>query len=124
VLVLLIIYIPTLSLTQLIILFFALGFITSANVISYPTIAESNPKILTATSVSIVSICAIGGYAVFQPLFGWIMDSHWAGQMQGAARVYSAADYHFAITLLPVMFAVALIAAIFIRETRCKPMEM
>lgn len=121
--VLAVIYLPNLSILGLILLFFALGFITSVQVISYPTVAESNPPILTATSVSVVSICAIGGYAVFQPLFGRIMDWSWAGQMEGSVRFYSAADYHLAIKVLPVMFAVALIAAIFLRETRCKAFD-
>lgn len=121
--VLAIIYSPNLSMAKLLLLFFALGLITSAQVISYPTVAESNPKILTATSVSVVSICAIGGYAVFQPMFGRIMDWHWNGMIEAGARVYSAADYHLAITVLPFMFAIGLIAAILLRETRCRTYE-
>lgn len=122
-LVLAVIYLPNLTMPKLLILFFALGFITSTQVISYPTVAESNPKILTATSVSVVSICAIGGYAVFQPLFGRIMDWSWSGQMEGEIRIYTATDYHLAIKVLPIMFVVALIAAFFLRETYCRTYE-
>lgn len=123
VMVLAIIYMPHLTMANLLVMFLMLGFLTSTQVISYPTIAESNPRILTATSVSIVSICAIGGYAVFQPMFGRIMDAHWDGQLEAGVRIYSAADYHFAITVLPIMFAVALIAALFLRETYCRAFD-
>ena len=54
VVILTIIYVPGLSLTQLTLLFLALGFFTSSQVITYPTIAESNPVVLTATSVSVI----------------------------------------------------------------------
>ena len=106
--VLVIIYLPQLSLTAYIILFLLLGFITSTQVISYPLITESNPKILTATSVSVVSFCAIGGYAVFQPLFGWLMDMHSDGKMINNLHMYSVSDFHRALLILPVGFIVAL----------------
>ncbi len=118
--VLTIIYATNLSLTQLVLLFWVLGFVTSTQIISYPTIAESNPSFLTATSVSVVSICAIGGYAVFQPLFGRLMDWHWKGQMLGNLRIYSAGDYQFAILIMPIAFLIGIIAASFLKETHCR----
>jgi len=116
----LIIYIPSPSMMTLMVLFLALGLITSSQVISYPTVAESNPKILTATSVSVVSISAIAGYPISQILFGAIMDWHWDGTMAEGVRVYSMANYQFAITIMPIAFLIALIAALFLRETYCK----
>ena len=118
-----IILIPTLSVTELIILFFLLGFVSSAQIISYPLVAESNPKILTATAVSTVSFTCIGGYALFQPLFGRIMDWHWslgAKLMNNGVPVYEACDYQFAVWILPSTFVLALIATFFLKETHCK----
>jgi MFS family permease len=117
---LVIIYLPNPSMLTLMALFLALGLITTTQVISYPTVAESNPKILTATSVSVVSISAIAGYPISQILFGAIMDWHWDGKMEAGIRVYSASNYQFAISIMPIAFLIAVIAALFLRETYCK----
>ena len=119
----LLIYVPNLSFAQLITLFLLLGFFTSAQIISYPTIAESNPHYLTGTATSIASVLIMGGGAVFQPLFGWLMDLHWNHQMLNNAPVYSASDYLLSMAILPVAFILGLIAALFIRETNCHPYQ-
>jgi MFS family permease len=121
--VLTIIYVSQLSLTAYIVLFLLLGFITSTQVISYPLITESNPKILTATSVSVVSFCAIGGYALFQPIFGWLMDMYWDGKIINNLHIYSLADFHRAMLILPVGFIVAILFCSFLKETYCQSKE-
>lgn len=97
-------------------LFFALGFFTSSQVLSYPLVAESNPKHLTATSVSVVSFFAIGGYAVFQPLFGRLMDWTWKGTVKNQVSIYSLSDYHHALIILPIGFLIALLATLWLKE--------
>lgn len=107
-----------LSLMALACLFFALGFFTSSQVLGYPLVAASNPKSLTATSVSVVSFMAIGGYAVFQPLFGWLMDYNFHGAVSDQIRVYSMGDYHRALLILPIGFCIAFIATFLMREPK------
>lgn len=117
------IVIPQWSVMQLIVLFFLLGFFSSVQIISYPLVAESNPKILTATAVSTVSFTCIGGYAVFQPIFGRIMDWHWAlgaKAMQNGVPLYTASDYRFAVWILPITFILALAATFALKETYCQ----
>ncbi|MES2998077.1 MAG: MFS transporter [Pseudomonadota bacterium] len=109
-------FLKLLSLSAVLFLFFALGFFTSSQVLSYPLVAESNTKSLTATSVSVVSFFAIGGYAVFQPLFGWLMDYDWQGKVVDQLRVYSPSDYHRALLILPIGFCIALLAALYMKE--------
>ncbi len=113
-------YQPGLSASTLAILFFALGFITSAQIISYPLVTESNPISLTAISISVIAICAIGGGAVFQPLFGWLMDFHLKHQVVNHVMIYSANDFHRAMLIFPAAFVIALICAMLIKETHCK----
>jgi sugar phosphate permease len=112
-----IMFIKNVSLPLVCVLFFALGLVTATQIISYPTVAESNPKPLTATSVSVVSITTLSGGAIFEPFFGWLMHVHWNGTMQNGAPLYSSADYQFAMWLFPIAFAVGLIAALLVRET-------
>jgi MFS family permease len=117
---LLILFSVNLSFWALMFLFFALGLITSTQVISYPTVTESNSKMLTATCVSVVSICCISGGAIFEPLFGWLMDMHWSGAQVMGVRQYSLGDFQFAMWLFPVGIIVAFIVASLIKETFCQ----
>ncbi len=110
-----------LSLVALLMLFFLLGFVTAAQVISYPLVAESNPPLITATSVSVISTCILSGGIIFEPLYGWLLDQHWLGLMQNGVRVYSVADFQFAMWLFPVAFAFAFIAALIVPETATRP---
>ncbi len=111
------------SVNYMMLLFFLLGFVTSSQVISYPTVAESNPPSITATSVSIISIGAMLAGAIFQPLFGYFMDIHWNGQLHGFVRVYTPEAFHYALLIIPVAFFIALVAACLLQETNCRLIE-
>jgi len=121
VLVLSIMYLP-LSLAMYALMFFLLGLVSSSQIISYPTVAESNPRILTATSVSVVSFTTLSGGAIFQPLFGYLMDRAGDFTVVNNMHVYTAADYHHAMWIMPITMFIALILTLFIRETHCKPL--
>lgn len=101
-------------------LFLLLGFTSSVQIICYPLVSELTPRILTATSVSVVSFTCIAGYPIFQPLFGRIIDAHWNGQLVHGLRIYSASDYHFAIWILPIAFVCALATTYFLKESYCR----
>lgn len=116
-----IIYLPGLTFISLLLLFLLLGFFTSAQIISYPAIAESNPKSLTGTATGLASILIMGGGAVFQPLFGWLMDLHWSGLVIKTVAIYSAGDYLRGMTIMPIAFVIGLLAALLMRETHCQP---
>lgn len=100
-------------------LFFGLGFFSSTQVLSYPTVAESNPAILTATAVSVVGIITQGGAAIAQSFFGYLLKQNWMGEYANQIPLYSAADYHHAFLMIPIGFAVAFVAALVIKETNC-----
>ena len=117
------IYTPILSLSSLMILFFLMGFSTSSQVLSYPTIAELNPIALTSTSVSIASMTIMCSGFIFQPLFGWMMQLQWDHQMQNGTPIYSANDFKNAMWLIPIAFVIGLILSFFIKETYCRSQE-
>lgn len=120
ILILMIMYSPLQHISSLMALFFLLGFFTSTQIISYPTVAESNSKAITAMSLSVISICAIGGGVVFQPIFGRLLDSHSAHTFVNGMPIYSAANYHMALWILPIGFIAAFLIALCIRETYAK----
>ncbi len=109
---LLMIKIP-LSFIAISIIFFSLGFFISAQVLSYPLIAEHNPLEITATATSIVSISCVLGGAIFQPFFGSLMHLHHKQFLEASS--YQAGDYAFAMFLFPVTFLIALICAFLIK---------
>lgn len=117
---LIVILAPITSTALMMVMFWLLGFITSTQVISYPTVAESNPRELTASCVSVVSLSTIGGLMVFEPIFGELIDYHWAGNLVHGHRLYTAGDFNFAMWLFPICFMVSLVASLLVRETHCK----
>lgn len=122
-LVLLMIYANQAGFVTLLILFLLLGFVTSGQIVSYPLIAESNPNALAGTATGWAAVLIMGGGAVGQPLFGWLLDKHWDGTKVHGVPLYTAANYHFAWMIFPIMFAIALLISFIVKETRCQPYE-
>ena len=111
------------SLLTLSILFFLLGVLTSAQALAYPYVTECNSKAVSSTSLSIVSLTMIAGGTFVQPIFGYLLDTFWDGETINHIRIYSPADYHIALLIIPVGFLVALLCASLLKETHCKPKE-
>ena len=101
------------------VLFFALGFFTSAQVISYAYVAESHPHSMTATAVSLVSICTQAGYVVFQNIFSHILLWHGQNHTQVPGAAYALADYQVAAIMLPIGLVIAWFLLLRLRETYC-----
>lgn len=114
--------IPNLGMPLLILLFLGLGFFTSGQILSYPLIAESNSKKLTATAEGIASSLIMAG-GMTQPLFGILLGLHWNHTMVNQVPFYSAQDYLLAMTIVPVAFALGWLVAFFIKETYCKSID-
>lgn len=119
--ILILMYVPGLSLTSLIILFFLIGFVTSSQVLTYPTIAELNPTTLTGTAVSVASITIMFSGVVLLPLFGWLLEFNWDHTMLDGAPVYSSQAFTRAMLIMPISFIIGLIIAFLIQETYCEP---
>lgn len=113
-------YVPNLSITALIGLFFLIGFVTSSQVLTYPLIAELNPIYLTSTAVSIDSLCIMASGFIVPPFFGWLMEKSGSNNLVNGVEVYTAQDFNSAMLILPISFAVALLITFFMRETYCK----
>lgn len=118
-----IMFIPNMGLTLAMLLFFLMGFFTSAQVISYPVVTESNPAAMTSTATGLASFLIMMGPAIAQPLFGWLMDYNWHGVMENGVRVYSNHDFFVAMSILPISFIIGLLLSFFVKETYCQPLK-
>lgn len=93
-------------------LFFLIGFFSSAQVIGYPLIAEINDKTQVGEATGIASLIVMGGAGLGQMLFGFLMQQH-----QDLQAVYTAADFQYAMGMFPVAL---IIAAVVLYRVRSK----
>jgi MFS family permease len=104
----------------LMMLIFIMGAGGSAMTVCFGSVKELNDLRFSSTALGLMNMCIVGSGAVMQPLIGWILDINWSGSMDDGARIYSASNYTIAFTSLLLVNAMALIAALFLRETRCR----
>jgi MFS family permease len=87
--------------------FFALGLITSAQVISYALVAEMNSPRVTAMAISVISILTQGGYVIYQNLFSYILTHAGWSQLKNGELSYSLSSYQTAAIIFPLGLALA-----------------
>jgi MFS family permease len=115
-----ILYAPTLPYWGLLVLFFALGFVTSSQVLSYALVAESNPRAITGTAMGIASVIIMAGGAIGQPLCGAILNHLWDGTLVNHVVVYSRANFQTAFSFIVAGFMIGLACVFFLKETNCR----
>lgn len=111
-----------LSTLQLECVFFLLGFFTSSQIISYPFVAEHNPRAFTATSVSLVSLSAVLGGLFGQPIFGKLVNLTYSNILD--KHLIYAQSYKTGMAFLVISAAIAALCAFFIKETYCESQKI
>ncbi|OGT46981.1 MAG: hypothetical protein A3F17_05895 [Gammaproteobacteria bacterium RIFCSPHIGHO2_12_FULL_41_15] len=101
--------IPSLSWLSLSILFWLLGYITSAQVLSYPAIAENNKTQVVGTALGLASVLIMAGGAFGEPLSGWLLDLNWHHIYHGATPWYSSANFFESFLMMPIAFLISLL---------------
>ncbi len=101
-------------------LLFAFGLLSSVQILVFSICREVNSIKITGTAIALTNMIVMIGGNIFQPVIGKILDMGWDGTMVDGARVYSANDYQFALTVLPISLILAIVVSFFIRETHCR----
>lgn len=114
-LVLVLVYAPQLSNGALFALFFALGIVTSAQVLSYPLVAESNHSSIIGAAEGFSAVLIMSG-GFLQPLFGYIIQQGWDQRTINQVPVYGAQHYLHAMLIFPAAFAISLLCSLLLRE--------
>lgn len=99
---------------------FFMGLSAAGFSLTWASAKEVNPPQLAGMSTSIANVGGFFGAAIMQPLVGWLMDRVWTGTVVNGVRVYSLGDFRFGLSIVVVLALFGLVAAFFIRETRCK----
>ncbi len=92
------------------ILFFFLGFFTSAQSLGYPEITEKSPSNSTGTSMGIAALIIMGLPALIQPISGALLELNWNGLTENASRIYSINNFRTAFAIFPMGFIISFLA--------------
>jgi len=117
------IYFPGLPALGAYILLFLNGFASGSMVISFATVREHNRTNVAGVALAFANMMVMSTGAFFQPFIGALLDLSWNGTIIEGARYYELSDFKTAFIVLPACGVMALIAAIFTRETYCRPIH-
>jgi MFS family permease len=112
--------VPGLPLAALMGLLVAAGVASSVVMIGFAYAKESAPVALAGSTSGVINMGNMLGGMIMQPAVGWVLDRYWDGTLAGGARVYSFEAYRAGFSLMLAWLAVAVICALFTRETRCR----
>lgn len=113
-------FVPGIPGIMLYAIFFLTGVGGCTMILAFALCRETTPLWARGAALGVVNGAVTGSGALFQPMLGWILDSHWEGLEVAGARIYSAEGYQIAILALVATNAVGLLAALCLRETRGK----
>ena len=101
-------------------LFAALGLCTAGFSLTWACAKEVNPPMLSGMSTSVANMGGFLAGALLQPLFGYVMDLGWQGQMVNGVRTYDLAAWRNGLAVILACALLGALAAWKIRETRCQ----
>jgi nitrate/nitrite transporter NarK len=107
----------TLTLTGVWTLFFLLGVVGGAFVLTFPIAREVNPPPLAGVAVAVVNFGAFLGAALTQGPLGAVLDAWWAGALADGARVYPVEAYRVAFGACTAFVLASALLTLLFRET-------
>ncbi len=124
-----ILYVPGLTLTNLNVLLFLLGLLYSVQSIVFAVGREVSPNEAAGTAIAMTNMIVMLGAMLLQPLVGRLLDwsllqreSLTLMSVQNVSvdklqQLYTAADYKFALSVIPLGIVIAVILTFFLKET-------
>jgi len=116
----LVLYVPNLDLHVIYALLFLFGFSTSVQVLVFAVGKELSPAHLAGSAVALTNMLVMMGGVIFKGVIGDMLDNHWDGIFIEGIRIYSATDYRYAVSIIPVCMFVGAVLAFFLKESYIK----
>lgn len=117
----LVFYLPNFPASSLYIVFFMIGFCCGGHPLCFALGKESNPIQISGTSVAVTNMLIMAGGAIFQPIVGKLLDFHTQSPIgPNGLPSYTAADYTFALSVIPIGVALGIFLSFFLKETYCE----
>jgi len=98
-------------------LFGLLGLGGGSFVVAYAHAKEVTAPAFSGMAIALVNTGLFLGTALFQPMFGWAMDTGWDGHLADGVPVYALEDYRRGLWLLVAFAAIAVLASRYLVET-------
>lgn len=118
----LVLYVGPLPNWLLYVLMFFFGFTNTGVAVAYAVSGEIVTRRAAGTSIAFANMASIVLGMAFEPIIGHLLDTHCTHIVDGA-YIFSPADYHYALAILPLSLIASLIFALLIKETYCKPIS-
>jgi Sugar phosphate permease len=113
-------YLPDLSLIDVLGLFFVFGLAGSAQVVCFPLVAQNNPTGLTGSATGFVAaLGALGG--IYMPIFNKIMVAPQNHKIATAISQQPINSPHLIMLILISTYVISLLTLLLVKETRCEP---
>lgn len=115
-------YLPSgIDASNLYFIFFAIGFCCGAHPLCFALGKESNPIQISGTAVAVTNMLIMAGGAIFQPVVGKLLYLHTNSPLGiDGLPTYTAADYTFALSVIPIGVALGIFLSLFLKETYCE----
>lgn len=114
-------YVPNLSLISLSAVFFLLGIFCGAHPLCFALGKENSPIQFSGTAVAVTNTLIMLGGLIFQPVVGKLLDKHAVDVvLENGVPLYSAGDYIYALSVIPIGLMLAIFLTFFIKETYCE----
>lgn len=101
-------------------LFALMGIATAGFSLTWACAKEVNPPLLSGMSTSVANMGGFLAGALLQPIFGWVIDLGWQGEMQDGARIYGLSAWQGGIAVMAGSALLGAVAAWRVKETRCR----
>jgi sugar phosphate permease len=121
-----ILYLPGMSESNIQFLMFLLGLLYSAQAIVFAVGRELSPGEAAGTAMAVTNMIVMLGAMFLQPLVGHMLDYSLSARMGGATtgavvnnlqKLYTVDDYQFALLIIPLGILIAAILTFFLKET-------
>lgn len=112
---LIVLYVPHLPLFGLYGLIFSFGVFSSFFLPSFTLMHDLHPSECNGVALGFMNMANMIGGALGQPLIGVVLDATWDGALSNGVRIYSIANYQYALSCLPIMLFISLALIPFIK---------
>ncbi len=114
---------PGLGPAVLLVLLVAAGFLAGVMVTGFAFAKESVPARFAGTAGGVANMGSMTGPMILQPLIGVLLDLNWSGALaENGARLYDAAAFRAAFSVLLAWLTASILLTFFARETHCRQM--
>lgn len=120
-LLIIIFYVPHLPIGLLYVSLFFVGVFCGAHPLCFALGKENSPANISGTAIAVTNTLIMLGGMIFQPIVGFLLDRHAENiSFVNNIPVYSASDYTYALSVIPIGLVLAIILCCFLKETYCE----